>query len=57
VPLGSSRLAIFGSRRKDRIAAMEVMGLDMTRPPLVRRGNALGRDRIPPRRADGAAAR
>src|SRR3954469_16148081 len=33
VPLGSSREVTDGSRRKDRIAAMEVMGLLMSTPP------------------------
>src|SRR5919199_4019089 len=33
-PLGSWRLATSGSRRNDRMAAMEVMGLLMARPPL-----------------------
>src|SRR5690242_17001802 len=34
VPFGSSREVTDGSRRKDRMAAMEVMGLLMVRPPL-----------------------
>src|SRR3954465_8136658 len=34
VPFGSSRDVTDGSRRKDRMAAMEVMGLLMVRPPL-----------------------
>src|SRR5919206_444585 len=33
VPLGSSRATTDGSRRKDRIAAMEVMGPLMSMPP------------------------
>src|SRR4051812_13777277 len=36
VPFGSSRAVTDGSRRNDRMAAMEVMGLLMVRPPLAR---------------------
>src|SRR3954467_3033680 len=52
VPLGSSRLAILGSRRNDLIAAMEVIGPLTARPPfLVRRPNSGRRPGIPPRSA------
>src|SRR3954462_11188424 len=39
VPFGSSRAVTDGSRRNDRIAAMEVMGLLMSTPPPSRPAN------------------
>src|SRR4051812_1544756 len=54
VPFGSSREVTNGSRRKDRMAAMEVMGLLMVRPPL-RQANAR-RDRALPRGSLSAAS-
>src|ERR687893_1118147 len=43
VPLGSSRATTDGSRRKDRIAAMEVMGPLMSMPPPFPSGQQPGR--------------
>src|SRR3954463_204584 len=37
MPFGSSRAVTDGSRRNDLMAAMEVMGLDTARPPLLLR--------------------
>src|SRR3954463_12116756 len=60
VPLGSSRATTDGSRRKDRIAAMEVMGPLMSVPPPLptgqhprRAGCSEGSLAVP---ADGSAA-